>query len=41
MPWKGIYKGPKATIVMQFVGWTVLFFVIIFILKTLGIINEF
>ena len=41
MPWKGIDKGPKATIVMQFVGWTVLFFVIIFILKNLGIINEF
>ena len=41
MPWKGIDKGPKLTIVLQFIGWTVLFFIIVFILKMLGIINEF
>ena len=41
MNWKGIDKGPKLIIVLQFIGWTVLFFVIVFILKMLGIINEF
>ena len=41
MNWKGIDKGPKPTIVIQFVGWTVLFFVIVFIFKMLGLINEF
>jgi hypothetical protein len=41
MSWKGIDKGPKTKIVAQFIGWTVLFFVIIFFLKTLGIISEF
>ena len=41
MTWKGIDKGPKLTIVIQFIGWTVLFFVIVFILKMLGVINEF
>ena len=41
MSWKGIDKGPKTKIVAQFIGWTVLFFLIIFFLKTLGIISEF
>ena len=41
MNWKGIDKGPKLTIVLQFIGWTVLFFVIVFVLKMLGLINEF
>ena len=41
MNWKGIDKGPKLIIFAQFVGWTVLFFVIIFILKMLGLINGF
>ena len=41
MSWKGIDKGPKLTIIIQFIGWTILFFVIIFALKILGIINEF
>ena len=41
MPWKGIDKGPKLTIIIQFIGWTILFFVIVFALKMLGIINEF
>ena len=41
MTWKGIDKGPKLTIIIQFIGWTVLFFVIVFILKMLGVINEF
>ena len=41
MSWKGIDKGPKLTIVLQFIGWTLLFFVIVFILKMLGIISEF
>ena len=41
MNWKGIDKGPKLIIVLQFIGWTVLFFVIVFILKMLGVINEF
>ena len=41
MPWKGIDKGPKLTIVLQFVGWTILFFVIVFVLKMIGFINEF
>ncbi len=41
MPWKGIDKGPKITIIIQFMGWTILFFVIVFALKMLGIINEF
>ena len=41
MSWKGIDKGPKLTIVLQFIGLSVLFFVIVFILKMLGIINEF
>ena len=39
MNWKGIDKGPKLTIVIQFIGWTVLFFVIIFVLKMLELIN--
>ena len=41
MTWKGIDKGPKLTIIIQFIFWTVLFFVIVFILKMLGLINEF
>ena len=41
MSWKGIDKGPKLTIVVQFIGWTVLFFVIILALKMFGLINEF
>ena len=41
MSWKGIDKGPKLKIIIQFIGWTALFFVIIFALKILGIINEF
>ena len=41
MSWKGIDKGPKLTIVVQFIGWTVLFFAIVLALKMLGIINEF
>ena len=41
MTWKGIDKGPKLTIIIQFTGWTFLFFVIVFILKMLGLINEF
>ncbi len=41
MNWKGIDKGPKLTIVLQFMGWTVLFFLIVFILRMFGAINEF
>ena len=41
MNWKGIDKGPKLIIVLQFIGWTVLFFVIVIVLKMLGLINEF
>ena len=41
MNWKGIDKGPKLTIVLQFIGWTVLFFVIVLALKMFGLINEF
>ena len=41
MNWKGIDKGPKLTIVIQFISWTILFCVIIFVLKMLGLINEF
>jgi hypothetical protein len=41
MSWKGIDKGPKLTIVFQFIAWTVIFFIIVFVLKMLGIINEF
>ena len=41
MNWKGIDKGPKLIIVLQFIGWTVLFFIVVFILKLSGIINEF
>ena len=41
MNWKGIDKGPKLIIFAQFAGWTVLFFVIIFVLKMLGLINGF
>ena len=41
MNWKGIDKGPKQIIVLQFIGWTVLFFVIVFSLKMLGFVNEF
>ena len=41
MSWKGIDKGPKLTIIIQFIGWNILFFVIVFALKMLGIINGF
>ena len=41
MNWRGIDKGPKLTIVLQFMGWTVLFFLIVFILRMFGVINEF
>jgi hypothetical protein len=41
MSWKGIDKGPKLTIVLQFLGWTVLFFLIVFVLRLLGFVNEF
>ena len=41
MSWKGIDKGPKLTIIIQFIGWTILFFVVVYALKMIGIINEF
>ena len=41
MNWKGIDKGPKLTIVIQFIGWTVLFLVVVYVFKMLGIVNEF
>ena len=41
MNWKGIDKGPKLIIVLQFIGWTILFFVIVFVLKLFGLINQF
>ena len=41
MNWKCIDKGPKLTIVIQFIGWTILFFVIVYVFKMLGIVNEF
>ncbi len=41
MNWRGIDKGPKLNIVAQFIGWTILFLVIVFILKMLGLVNEF
>ena len=41
MSWKGIDKGPKLTIIIQFIGWTILFFIIVYALKIVGIINEF
>ena len=41
MSWKGIDKGPKLTIIIQFTGWTILFFAIVYIFKMLGIVNEF
>ena len=41
MNWKGIDKGPKLTIVIQFIGWTILFFVFVYVFKMLGIVNEF
>jgi hypothetical protein len=41
MSWKGIDKGPKLTIVIQFMAWAALFFVIVLALKMLGFINEF
>ena len=37
MSWKGIDKGPKLTIIIQFLGWTILFFVI---LTTIYLINS-
>ena len=41
MNWKGIDKGPKLIIVLQYIGWTILFFVIVFVLKLFGLINQF
>ncbi len=41
MSWKGIDKGPKLTIIIQFFGWTVLFFLIVFALKITGFVSEF
>ena len=41
MNWRGIDKGPKLIIFAQFAGWTILFFVIVFILEMLGFVNEF
>tara|TARA_B100000886_G_scaffold46737_1_gene28689 strand:- start:707 stop:892 length:186 start_codon:yes stop_codon:yes gene_type:complete len=41
MSWKGIDKGPKFTIVAQFIGWIILFYVIVLAFKMLGLINEF
>jgi len=41
MNWRGIDKGPKLIIVAQFIGWTILFLVIVFTLKVLGFVNEF
>mgnify|MGYP001481079037 CR=1 FL=1 len=39
MSWKGIDKGPKMKIVIQFVLWTIVFTVISMALIKLGIIN--
>ena len=39
MSWKGIDKGPKMRIVIQFVLWTIVFTVISMALIKLGIIN--
>ena len=41
MNWRGIDKGPKLIIVAQFVGWTILFLMIVIALKMLGLVNEF
>ena len=41
MNWRGIDKGPKLIIFAQFAGWTILFLVIVFILKMLGFVIEF
>ena len=41
MSWKGIDKGPKTIIVAQFFGWTILFLIIVYIFKILGLINGF
>ena len=41
MSWKGIDKGPKLFIVIQFVGWLLLFFIIIYVSKIFGLISEF
>ena len=40
MNWKGIDKGPKLIIVAQFIGWTILFFLIVIILELFGFISE-
>ena len=39
MPWKGIDKGSKKNIFIQFISWTLIFGLIIFILFRLNLIN--
>ncbi len=39
MSWKGIDKGPKLFIVIQFIGWLLLFFVIIYVFEIFGLIR--
>ena len=39
MTWKGINKGSKINILIQFILWTILFSFIILILVILGLIN--
>ena len=41
MSWKGIDKGPKLFIVIQFVGWMLLFVIVIYVSKIFGLISEF
>ena len=41
MSWKGIDKGPKLIIIIQFVGWMLLFFIVIYVSKIFGLISEF
>ena len=41
MSWKGIDKGPKLFIVIQFVGWMLFFFIVIYVIKIFGLISEF
>tara|TARA_B110000967_G_C18643985_1_gene439933 strand:+ start:174 stop:353 length:180 start_codon:yes stop_codon:yes gene_type:complete len=38
MPWKGINKGSKLSIFLQFIFWTVVFTLLLYLLTSFGLI---
>ena len=38
MPWKGIDKGPRIKLFIQFIIWTLIFAILVFVVTSLGLV---